>query len=622
MSIDPTFLKILTIKEASETVDAYDRSRLYKRMDRASGSRNSTSDCANMDSGSVNDDDNGSVQLTTVRPMIHRPGGIKPGLLNGGSESNHSSSNGYNSTTDSGDYLDKIEDSPRGAVGAAAVEDDEDKLLTTHNSDYYRCPFCVFKHLNKMTMRRHLLVHYSRLDSSDPPAPINAIAAPTMPVSMKTELKAPVTNGTSNTGNVMYRCSTCPFKSIWQYAVKRHMLKVHIKQGTMGVLKLQKTQINNETVISIVNNTSDAAAASNGDMGAGEEETGAQEENQQVESNGVDHHDQDPDDHHDDHDDDDDGGNGEGNGDGHGEQENGDENGDGYLMNDDDQYDENGEGGDGYGNEDGDYDYDMDNENENYDHHQQQQSGSEMDAKLEHVNSDPAMILMNGLHKMTQYHKAIMNGYGAGGGHHRHSLNPNIINNGHHPVIQYPMSGKNMSAMRIKLEHGNGDQNENKYNNPFSGALPSESTPLPCGRCLEKVILTDYLGNKFTATYIVENGSSMNSPTPTIDPLTGQLVHKKKMYFCQSCPYKTNNYCNLKQHLVQHKFNPGYFKCRFCDYYVSMVRLLKQHEVLHPKYMPRDNLNSTMFDTVAPHALPNPMIVANLAQQRDLNVTM
>lgn len=240
---------------------------------------------------------------------------------------------------------------------------------------------------------------------------------------------------------------------------------------------------------------------------------------------------------------------------------------------------------------------------------------------------------MNGLHRMTQYHKAMLNGgYGGNGGgnhhhhHHRHSLNANIINNGlHHPVIQYPMSGKNMSAMRIKVEH-NGDQSsnaENKYNNPFSGALPSESTPLPCGRCLEKVILTDYLGNKFTATYIVENGSSsMNSPTPAIDPLTGQLVHKKKMYFCQSCPYKTNNYCNLKQHLVQHKFNPGYFKCRFCDYYVSMVRLLKQHEVLHPEYMPRDNLNSTMFDTVVvPHHAAN-QVVANLAQQRDLNVTM
>ena len=69
---------------------------------------------------------------------------------------------------------------------------------------------------------------------------------------------------------------------------------------------------------------------------------------------------------------------------------------------------------------------------------------------------------------------------------------------------------------------------------------------------------------------------------------------KKKMYFCESCPYKTNNYCNLKQHLLQHRPEAGHAKCRYCPYYVSMSRLLKQHEILHPEYIPRErDINNT-----------------------------
>ena len=73
---------------------------------------------------------------------------------------------------------------------------------------------------------------------------------------------------------------------------------------------------------------------------------------------------------------------------------------------------------------------------------------------------------------------------------------------------------------------------------------------------------------------------------------------KKKMYFCESCPYKTNNYCNLKQHLLQHRPEAGHAKCRYCPYYVSMSRLLKQHEVLHPEYIPRErDMNNSSSNT-------------------------
>jgi hypothetical protein len=92
---------------------------------------------------------------------------------------------------------------------------------------------------------------------------------------------------------------------------------------------------------------------------------------------------------------------------------------------------------------------------------------------------------------------------------------------------------------------------------------------------VESTSLTGYDGEKFVASYLVVMATINNV--------------KKKMYKCQSCPYKTNNYCNLKQHLLMHKFQDGFYKCRYCPYYVVKIRLLKQHETLHNDYEPRAN---------------------------------
>lgn len=110
----------------------------------------------------------------------------------------------------------------------------------------------------------------------------------------------------------------------------------------------------------------------------------------------------------------------------------------------------------------------------------------------------------------------------------------------------------------------------------------------------ESIMLTDHDGHSFEAVYLVSNGpgtgsGSLNYSLNTTTT-TSSSGGKKKMFYCQTCPYKTNNYCNLKQHLVQHRFRDGFFKCRYCPYYVSMIRLLKQHEVLHGEYEPRDNI--------------------------------
>jgi hypothetical protein len=99
----------------------------------------------------------------------------------------------------------------------------------------------------------------------------------------------------------------------------------------------------------------------------------------------------------------------------------------------------------------------------------------------------------------------------------------------------------------------------------------------------ECIILTDQDGQKFKVNYLVTNTSaSINNTFPNNLP-------RKKMYFCINCPYKTNNYCNFKQHLFQHRFQNGSFKCRYCPYYVKMLRLLKQHEILHSEFEPREN---------------------------------
>ena len=79
------------------------------------------------------------------------------------------------------------------------------------------------------------------------------------------------------------------------------------------------------------------------------------------------------------------------------------------------------------------------------------------------------------------------------------------------------------------------------------------------------------------------DGTQMNASYFVLNAIHNHL-NQKKEYFCQQCPYRTCNYSNLKQHLMQHRCQDGYFKCRYCVYYVKLARLLKQHELLHPEY--------------------------------------
>lgn len=124
-----------------------------------------------------------------------------------------------------------------------------------------------------------------------------------------------------------------------------------------------------------------------------------------------------------------------------------------------------------------------------------------------------------------------------------------------------------------------------------SGQFPGDEENVP--KKIESTMLTDHDGKTFEAYYLVSNGPGTGGSSGGGNlnySLAPSISGKKKMFYCQTCPYKTNNYCNLKQHLVQHRFRDGFFKCRYCPYYVSMIRLLKQHEILHGEYIPRDNI--------------------------------
>lgn len=120
------------------------------------------------------------------------------------------------------------------------------------------------------------------------------------------------------------------------------------------------------------------------------------------------------------------------------------------------------------------------------------------------------------------------------------------------------------SLSQIKLENRLVEINTN--------SLQQDTDRVP-----ETITLKGFDGKDLQVTCMVSN--SLNT--------TSNGVNKKKDYFCQTCPYKTNNIVGFKQHILQHTFREGYAKCRYCDYYVSLVRLLKQHEVIHPEFEQR-----------------------------------
>ena len=64
---------------------------------------------------------------------------------------------------------------------------------------------------------------------------------------------------------------------------------------------------------------------------------------------------------------------------------------------------------------------------------------------------------------------------------------------------------------------------------------------------------------------------------------------KEKQKQCDKCPYKTSDAPHLKRHMNNHMFVENFFKCRYCDYYLSKRSAMIQHEIIHSEYRPSQN---------------------------------
>ena len=114
------------------------------------------------------------------------------------------------------------------------------------------------------------------------------------------------------------------------------------------------------------------------------------------------------------------------------------------------------------------------------------------------------------------------------------------------------------------------------------------------GKTLESVTLTAHDNSTFEATYYVVGNSNgdaarssvmagmagMGSPVQPLSPVS----NRRKAYYCAACPFQTKTFNNVKAHLANHHYLPDHVKCRYCVYYVSHGRLLRQHELLHPEF--------------------------------------
>lgn len=98
------------------------------------------------------------------------------------------------------------------------------------------------------------------------------------------------------------------------------------------------------------------------------------------------------------------------------------------------------------------------------------------------------------------------------------------------------------------------------------------------GKQLESVRLTAYDNSTFEASYYVVGDAAKSAVA--LSPVS----NRRKAYYCAACPYQTKTFNNVRSHLANHHYMPDHIKCRYCVYYVSHSRHLRQHELLHPEF--------------------------------------
>lgn len=457
-------LRILSIKEASETIKQYEMVRSSRRSRRSFNPNNTTLDDTNKSL-------NISATMPTITPTLNQ---VQVKTVN---DPQIDVSSIGKPTAASLTVQQPIFSNKKNIGEIIKQTNKETKPLRSRLSslDYYKCPFCSFKHVSKIVMRSHLGIHFK-------------------------------TNGClsfNSTHQSTYRCNVCMFKSEWRYTVKQHIYMCHPSVAGANVVKISLG----------LNNDSITAKKSIESVHAPVVEQQIQQQMKEEK----------------------------------------DSNSDLMILNDNDE--------------------------------------DKRSVCTASTNGEPVLLTESKLFKASN--KKIFTNANSFG---------NLYNRENDDFMQYDENNDNDDAAdadddaQNKLIVDQGSFNENEDFDRKNQSLLYDEDDNSVKKTVESVVLTGYDGKQFTTTFLVANSSSSYSQMNNTFSATGFInnsnspINKKKMYYCQTCPYKTNNYCNLKQHLLQHTFREGFFKCRYCPYFVVMIRLLKQHEILHLEYVPRENV--------------------------------
>lgn len=446
-----SLLKILSIKEASDTIEQYERLKGINRKSRPSIPISLNSLNSTLNNNINNNNNRTEIVVNHAQANTASRLNLRRSLPNEAILVNNNNNNNNN----------KAQNNLTNGIN---------EHKSTTQVDYYKCPFCVFKHANKMSMRRHLLNHYE-MDTIKQHKPV-------------------------------YRCNTCSFKSQWQFSVKKHIVTSHLGVPNANVVRVNR---NKKIPIKFMKKTAKLTKPTSNSTSNKENDCST------------------------------------------------------AAPNDDEDIIE------------------IDDENEN-----------EQEVKQAVDNKRVSNVNMS----MNNVNTAVSIGVAC-----NESLSEKLTQS---------KKEKSVSNINHFYEHENEefihyDDNNDEFTdaNDYSSCHNENSMNISKndtinntlgemeGSKLESISLTGFDGVKFTATYMVAMVTTAGSNNTSAN---GQVKTKKKMFYCQTCPYKTNNYCNLKQHLLQHKFQEGYYKCRYCSYYVVMIRLLKQHETLHSEYEPREEV--------------------------------
>lgn len=178
------FLRIMSIKEASETIDQYESTRVFRK---------STSRVVSRDYALINSLVQHSPASLTGLPTL------KPAVS--------ASSSPALATNSNNGPLTKVMCSAEPAVKTTLI-----KQPPLASVDYFRCPICLFKHRSRLIMKKHLANHY-----------------------FVSDIKV----------NPVYQCNVCGFKAAWQFIVKKHILSCHVANPNAHVVRLDPNKVVN-----------------------------------------------------------------------------------------------------------------------------------------------------------------------------------------------------------------------------------------------------------------------------------------------------------------------------------------------------------------------------------------